>query len=144
MRIQVFNAHPKHRVGRQETLRLVRCVLMGERQRQATINIVLTDDRKLVKLNGEFLRHRFTTDVLSFPLPEHDDQRLTEGEVYVNLDQARRQAKEYAVTPDAEIARLIVHGVLHLLGYDDRSSRQKARMTARENHYLRKMNYDIA
>jgi len=141
IRIQVVNAHPKDRIHQQETVRLVQCVLAGEDQKRADVNIVFIHDRRMVKLHEEYLHHRTTTDVLSFPL--HDAGALSvEGEVYVNLDQARRQARHYHVTRMNEIARLVIHGTLHLLGYDDTTSRKKATMTRREDLYLTRMKYD--
>jgi probable rRNA maturation factor len=141
IRIQVVNAHPKDRIRRQATVHLVQCVLHGEDQKRADVNIVFIHDRRMVKLHEEYLHHRSTTDVLSFPLHE-DGSTSVEGEVYVNLDQARRQARRYQVTRKNEIARLVIHGTLHLLGYDDSSPRKKTTMTQREDHYLTKMKYE--
>ncbi len=87
------------------------------------------------KLNGTYLRRWTATDVLTFPLHEKGAKTIT-GEIYVNLDQARRQARIYGVTIKAECARLVIHGALHLIGYDDATPRQKKRMTALEDRYL--------
>ena len=60
-----------------------------------------------------------------------------EAEVYVNLDRARIQAREYRVTIMNEVIRLVVHGILHLTGYDDRSAAQRGRMRVREDAFVR-------
>ena len=140
--VQVVNAHPKDRVHRQETVRLVQCVFRGETRKRADVNIVFIHDRRMVKLHEKYLHQRSTTDVLSFPLHDADSASI-EGEVYVNLDQARRQARSYKVTHKNEIARLVIHGTLHLLGYEDSTVRKKAVMTRCENHYLTKMKYNV-
>lgn len=88
----------------------------------------------MIELNSAFLEHHFTTDVLTFPLSE--DGEPIEGEVYINVAQAKRQAKEYGVAPRNEIGRLIVHGVLHLLGYEDDTKKKKLNMSKREDFYL--------
>ena len=80
-----------------ETIRIATRVLRAERRKQADLNIIYVDDRSMIRLNSAYLRHRNTTDVLSFPLSDHPGTKL-EGEVYVNLDQARRQARRYRVT----------------------------------------------
>ncbi|MBI1804458.1 MAG: rRNA maturation RNase YbeY [Ignavibacteriae bacterium] len=140
IRIHAFNAHPKHRIRHREIIPLVRGVLKGEHRTWADMNIVFVADKRMRALNGQYLQHRYTTDVLSFQLTEPQSKTL-EGEVYVNLDQARRQARLYNVTLQCEVARLIVHGILHVVGYDDKTKRQKDRMTRMENQYLLRMNY---
>ncbi len=135
IRIKVFNAHPRCRVRIKETLSLVRHVLKNEGVRDAELNIVAINDRRMTTINGKYLHHRYATDVLSFPLSEKKTKTL-EGEVYINLDQARRQASEYNVAVRNEIARLVTHGVLHLVGYRDATNGERKRMTKRENHYL--------
>jgi rRNA maturation RNase YbeY len=92
----------------------------------------------MVGLNRKYLKHRTPTDVLSFSLSGQrlrDGEKL-EGEVYVNLDQARRQAGLFHESIRNEVARLVIHGILHLVGYDDASMRQKKAMTRLEDAYL--------
>ncbi|MBI1807597.1 MAG: rRNA maturation RNase YbeY [Ignavibacteria bacterium] len=113
---------------------MVRRVLQGECKGEAEINVIAIHDRAMLALNSTYLGHYYATDVLSFPLSE--DKKKLEGEVYVNLDQARRQAREYGVSMNNECVRLVIHGVLHLVGYTDVTAREKKRMTKRENGYL--------
>jgi rRNA maturation RNase YbeY len=80
------------------------------------------------------LHHDEVTDVITFPL---ETGKVLEGEIYVNLDRARRQARTYHVSIAEETARLVVHGVLHLLGYDDRSAREARRMTRVQERHVR-------
>jgi len=134
IRIQVFNAHPGYKRRHDGIITLLRRVLRCEVVTDVTINIIFVNDRRMIKLNTQYLGHAYTTDVVSFPLS--DEKKIIEGEVYVNLDQARRQAKEYSVSISEEIARLVVHGALHLAGYDDGTARKKEKMTKRENLYL--------
>jgi probable rRNA maturation factor len=134
--VRIFNAHPKHRRRHNETIHLVRSVLQGEKHSDAEINVIFNDDRQMMKLNATFLEHRYPTDVISFCLTDSNASGVT-GEVYVNIDQAKRQAAEYNVTLSNELARLTIHGVLHLLGYDDGSQRDRAVMKSMENRYLK-------
>jgi len=97
------------------------------------ITLVLTDDNFLLDLNRRFLHHDYKTDVISFNLGERG---IIDGEIYVSVDRARVQAKRYKVTTEAEVLRLIIHGILHLTGWDDETRSQKLRMRRRENEYI--------
>lgn len=84
-------------------------------------------------MNREFLRHNYPTDVLSFPL---EGGANLEAEIYVNLDRARIQAREHGVSFANEVARLVIHGTLHLAGYDDRGKRKAGMMLERQEKYV--------
>ena len=134
-RVFVFNTHPKYKVNKSIFKQLARSVFSREGARTAKCNVVFVGDKRMIVLNSTYLGHEYTTDVLSFPLRDHDDGGV-EGEVYINIDQARRQARSFHVTINSELARLVIHGILHLLGYRDDTKRQKTRMLQREDHYL--------
>jgi probable rRNA maturation factor len=134
--LDIANAHPGYRRRRRSVLEIVRRVLVKERCRRAELGIVFTNDRKMRSLNATYLHHNATTDVLSFPLSPTGARSL-EGEIYINLDQAKRQAIEFNVSFNNEIHRLVVHGALHLLGYDDRTKNAKLRMTRKEDMFLK-------
>lgn len=131
--VAVFNAHPRRRVRRAPVRRAVRQVVRRERRSAAAVTVVFIDGRRSARINREFLGHRGSTDVISFPLEEGPP---AEGEVYVNLDRARVQARTYGVPETNEIVRLVVHGTLHLLGYDDTTPPLRRRMKIREDRYV--------
>lgn len=133
--IQVFDNYKKKKIDKSEIVSLVRFVLKGEKSLQKNINIVLVDDEYIRQLNKQYLNHNWTTDVISFPL--NDDDKI-EGEIYINLEQAKRQAKEFKVKISEELNRLIIHGTLHLIGYSDTSKRTKKEMSLLEDMYLEK------
>jgi len=133
--VKVFHTSAGRPLRRDETIRIARRVLTGERRKRAVLRIIYIDDRSMIRLNSTYLRRRHATDVLSFPLGDGPGKGV-EGEVYVNLDQARRQARRYRVTLKNEAARLVIHGVLHLLDYDDRLAREKREMSRLEDTYL--------
>jgi len=133
--VRVFNTGSGRPMRRNETIRIARRVLTAERRTRADLNIIYVDDRSMIRLNTAYLKRRNATDVLSFPLSDRPGTML-EGEVYVNLEQARRQARRYRVTFKNEVARLLIHGVLHLLDYDDKRVQQKREMTRLEDTYL--------
>jgi rRNA maturation RNase YbeY len=135
IRVESFNDHPKRRVRHAEVRRTAAAVLKGEGVTDAVLRVVFTNDSAIRKLNTTWLGHRSTTDVISFPLAG-DDGPAVEGEIYVNLDQARRQAREYGVTERNEIARLVIHGSLHVLGHDDATPALRRKMSGLEDSYL--------
>jgi rRNA maturation RNase YbeY len=100
------------------------------------LNVVFINDRVSRRLNRQYLSHNYATDVLAFRLGGGSQ---LEGEVYVNLDRARVQAQEYGVSFKNEIARLVIHGLLHLLGYRDTTPRMRARMNRKQEQYLLKV-----
>ena len=96
------------------------------------LNIVVMDDRAIRTLNRRFLHKDRPTDVIAFPL---DDDEVW-GEVYVSLDRAVEQASAYRVSRNEELARLIVHGILHLTGWNDARDSDRKAMSAREDEIL--------
>lgn len=113
--------------------RCVELVMRGEGYRTGEINVVCISDGISRTLNRRYLRHDYATDVICFPLGEGD---AVEGEIYVNLDRARVQARTYGVSRAHELARLVAHGTLHLVGYDDTQPRARTRMRRKEDQYL--------
>ena len=130
LQVAVFNAHPRRRVRKKVCSAYVRQVLRSEGRRRARVSVVFIDNAFSRRINKAYLGHDYATDVVSFPL---EPESNLEGEIYVNLDRARSQAVAYGVSGTSEIARLVIHGTLHLLGYDDRTTGQSRRMKARED-----------
>jgi rRNA maturation RNase YbeY len=91
------------------------------------LNVVIVGGRKMAALHKKYLGIAGTTDVLTFDLTGRDNSVL-DGDIYICLDQAKRQAKHYGVGLNEELARLAVHGVLHLAGFRDKSVTQKRQM----------------
>lgn len=131
--IDVAHQHPVRRFPRKETMRVVNAVLMKEGNPRWDVSVVFTDDRHMRRINRTFLGHDAVTDVIAFPL--HDAMEV-DAEVYVNLDQAARQALQEAVSFADEVRRLLIHGTLHVLGYRDKAKADRGRMRKREDHYL--------
>ena len=107
--------------------------LLSEKVDTAIISIIFVDDDKILELNKSFLNHDFVTDVITFPLEESG---IIEGEIYISVDTARRQAEEYGVSLTNELQRLAVHGVLHLVGYDDDTDEKRDKMHVLEDKYI--------
>jgi probable rRNA maturation factor len=114
---------------------LAHFVLLAEKRTGRTgLSIALVDDREIARLHGEFLDDPTPTDVMSFPLEDDADGLL--GEVVVSTDTAAREAKKRGLTFDREVLLYVVHGILHLLGYDDHAAEDRKKMHARQEELL--------
>lgn len=112
-----------------------RAVLEGEDVADYEISFAFVDNATIHRLNKQYLDHDEPTDVLSFPYSASNAKKL-EGELIVGVEVAKEQATERGHDVDAELALYVIHGLLHLCGYDDKSPDAEKEMRARERHYL--------
>ncbi|MFN3306012.1 MAG: rRNA maturation RNase YbeY [Candidatus Kapaibacteriota bacterium] len=131
-RITVFNDTNKKLLPRKKITNRIRNVLSYFKT-DWDINIIYVDEVQIVEINKQYLGHNYVTDVISFDL---SDERSSIGEVYICIQQAERQAKEYNVSLENELSRLAIHGVLHILGFDDRTNDEKQKMHKLEDMFL--------
>ncbi|MBS0209796.1 MAG: rRNA maturation RNase YbeY [Planctomycetes bacterium] len=101
---------------------------------RAIISLAVVDDPTIHELNRRFLAHDYATDVLSFALDDEDD--ALDGEVIVSADTAATTAERLNVRPEDELLLYVVHGTLHLVGYDDLEPELKTMMRRREREVL--------
>jgi rRNA maturation RNase YbeY len=133
VKVTVFSAHRKYRISKAWIVEIIKSVFRRETISRGAINVIFTTDGYIKKINSVFLGHSYPTDVISFRL---DDVGPVEGEIYISLDRARIQAKAFGVPFKNEVKRLVVHGTLHLVGYDDREKNDRARMRLKEDYYI--------
>ncbi len=134
MKVSLFVNHtPAPKIERAKLSVLIREIIRDEKKRADSVNIVLVDDDYLLEVNRKFLNHNYKTDVISFDL--NGDGEI-EGEIYVSVERALVQARRYKVAVKREVLRLIVHGVLHLTGWQDKTRSEKLRMRKRENVFI--------
>ncbi len=107
-------------------------VFAAESINDANVDIVLCSDNYIQSVNKQFLDHDYATDVISFNFEEE----ILNGEIYISVETAEVQAKEYKVSLTNELMRLAVHGALHLIGYDDGDDESRQKMHELENKYI--------
>ncbi|MFZ1947810.1 MAG: rRNA maturation RNase YbeY [bacterium] len=112
--------------------RAARAVLKDHKLEDYALSITFVGDPEITRLNRTALGKRGATDVIAFDLSEAGSPAGAVGDVYVSLDRARAQSVEYAVGLKEELIRLVVHGVLHTIGYRDRTPAARRRMEARQ------------
>ena len=98
-----------------------------------TINVVFCSDAYLHQLNVEYLSHDTLTDVITFP---YQDPPAIEGDIFISIERVLENASAFQTSFTDELHRVIIHGVLHLCGYSDKSPGEKRAMTDRENEAL--------
>ncbi len=136
--LSIQQVHPSRQLDEEALERLIRHVIEAEHGDLVHLSVVLTDHETVRSLNVSYLDHDYDTDVLSFSLrdaPDNDDQ-IVEGEIYIDLDTAAERHEEFDASFAEEAHRYVVHGLLHLLGYDDQTSAGQETMRALEDQYL--------
>lgn len=137
--LSIEQPHASRTLDEDVVASLVRHVLDAENAHLVHVTVVLAGHDLVRRLNRSYLEHDYNTDVLSFSLAdgaEGDEPSSVEGEVYVDLDTAAERHDEFGTSFEHEACRYVVHGVLHLLGYDDATEAGAERMREKENRYL--------
>jgi len=105
------------------------------------LSLIFGSDDLLSNLKKEFFKKDQFTDVIAFRLNDYKEKNV-EGEIYISLPRTKENAEKFNEPFNKELGRLIIHGGLHLLGYEDESEEDKETMTEKENHYLDLVNWD--
>ncbi|NIP85372.1 MAG: rRNA maturation RNase YbeY [Planctomycetales bacterium] len=132
--VELINETQDASLEQERLVGAVQHVLQSESISSAEIGIAIVDDAKIHELNLQYLGHDYPTDVLSFPLGAN--QHPLQGEIAVSLDTARAAAAAYGWSVQDELLLYVVHGTLHLVGYDDQDPPSARRMRARQHELL--------
>jgi probable rRNA maturation factor len=128
-------------LGRQRVADIARAVLQAENVREARLSITFVDNRRIAALNRRHLRHAGATDVISFALNSGAAGGGVIGDIYIAPDVARRNARANRVAVREELTRLVVHGVLHVIGnnHPEGERRHDSPMWRRQEHLVRSL-----
>ena len=133
--INFFSEKKTFVVDHKDKLRLLlKEVCKQENAQLSFINCVFCSDEYLLQINKKHLQHNFLTDIITFDFSEKKDQ--IEGDLYISVDRVKENAKKYGDTFKIETIRVVLHGLLHLIGYKDKSEKEKKRMRVLENKYV--------
>jgi rRNA maturation RNase YbeY len=108
-------------------------VITTEKCKEDEINYVFCDDNYLHKLNVDFLNHDTLTDIISF---DYSVGKTLQGDIFISIERVIDNAKDFNVSFEAELNRVLVHGILHYCGYKDKSEDDAKLMREKENFYL--------
>jgi len=135
--INFFTENTDYRIrGKKKLNTWIGGVIRKEKKRQGAINIIFCDDDFLKRLNKKYLKRNTLTDIITF---SQNEGNFISGDLYISLDRIRENAKIFRVPIKEELARVMVHGVLHLTGYDDHTQREAEEMREREDFYLTRL-----
>ena len=113
-------------------------LLRSEGYEPGELNYVFVDDTTILKMNIQFLGHSYYTDVISFPYENvyKGSKTLLNGDIYISIDTIAANAKEFNTTFNNELCRVMAHGLLHFIGYDDHTPQDIIVMRSKEDYYL--------
>ncbi|MEI9919344.1 MAG: rRNA maturation RNase YbeY [Bacteroidota bacterium] len=112
-------------------------VVKTEKSKIGSLSYVFCSDNYLLRINQDYLDHDTLTDIITFDYTEPGAKSL-EGEIYISIQRVRENSKKLGVDFSQELHRVMIHGVLHLLGYGDKSPKEKAEMRRMEEKYLKR------
>jgi len=118
---------------------LLENILLDNKHNTGSINIIMTDDDTLRLMKKEYFNQDLYTDVIAFNI----DDNPFEGEIYISHDRIKDNAKKFNQSLEDELKRILIHGSLHLCGYDDKTPKEKLEMTSLEENYLEKFRDSI-
>lgn len=138
MSIRIFYDDVGYRLrGWRKAAKLFRKVIREENRIPGDLNFIIAGDEYIRSINIEFLKHNYYTDVITF---DNSSGNLTSGEIYISIDTVRNNASDYKVNLNDELLRVMIHGVLHLCGYNDATVDERAGMRKLEDRWLEEFN----
>jgi len=111
-------------------------IIKEEGKTPGDITFVLCSDPYILKMNNDYLGHDYYTDVITF---DYSENEMISGDIFIGIETVKDNAKNYEETFKSELFRVMIHGVLHLLGYNDKTDSEQEEMTNKENYYLDKL-----
>jgi probable rRNA maturation factor len=136
LKIKVFYDNIDYRIkDKAKTIKLIERVIRSENKIPGDLYFIITNDNELIKINKEFLRRNSFTDVITF---DYSNKEIINGEIYISINAVKRNAHNYKVSLYEELKRVMIHGILHLMGYKDKKKKEKEKMTELEDLWLRK------
>lgn len=108
-------------------------VAESEIRKIGDINIIFCSDNYILDVNMRYLQHDYFTDIITF---DYCEKNILSGDLFISIDSVRENAVYYGTDFNDELNRVMVHGILHLIGYDDHSEEEISQMRAKENYYL--------
>lgn len=133
--IRFFSENTLFKLQKKRLLRRwIEVVISKARKEAGEINFIFCDDDFLLEMNKRYLNHDTLTDILTFPL--EDSNSVLSGEIYISIPRVKENAKVFQQRTEVELCRVIIHGILHLLGFSDTSEMEREEMHRREDSCL--------
>jgi len=121
---------------RRKIKKWLNAIAFEENNKIENLNFLIVDDKRMIHFNKTYLNHNYPTDIITFNTSEN---KKISGDIIISLERVEENAKEYKVELEEELWRVMAHGLLHLLGYNDKRKEEKEKMRKKENYYLNKI-----
>lgn len=102
------------------------------------IAYIFCSDEKILEVNNQYLQHDYYTDIITF---DYTEGNIISGDIFISVDTVRSNAEEFKVSYETELLRIIIHGILHLCGHDDKTPELRIEMSKKENLALEKYSF---
>ena len=136
MSIRIFYDNISYRLrNSKKAIELIKKVITKESRIPGDLCFIITNDVNLLKINKEFLKRDTLTDVIAF---DYSKSNIVEGEIYISKEAVKRNSHNYKVSLKEEMKRVMIHGTLHLCGYNDKTKEEREAMRKKENYWIEK------
>lgn len=137
MKIAIYYDGIKYRLrNSKKILKILEKVIREYRKPAGNLSFILTTDENLLPINREFMKHNYFTDVIAF---DYGDGKTLDGEIYISLDTIKKNADNYKVSLRNELLRVMIHGTLHVCGFEDDTKEKKDIMHSLEDRWMVEM-----
>ncbi len=116
--------------------RWIKLVAASQGRKAGHINYIFCDDERILEVNKEFLQHDYYTDIITF---DYGSEKQISGDIFISIDTVKSNAEGLKINFEEELHRVIIHGVLHLCGQDDKTPEAQGEMTRKEDEALKKL-----
>ena len=114
----------------------IRQAIVSEEKTLGEISFIFCSDNYLLEVNKQYLDHDYFTDIITF---DYVQDKVISGDIFISCDRVKENGAEFGTGFENELMRIIIHGVLHLLGYKDKNKKDKLLMTSKEDFYLNEL-----
>lgn len=137
MPTKFFNEDTSYQLKNKKILKnWIDLTIQNEKYISGNVNIIFTSDKYLLSINKKYLNHNYYTDIVTF---NYCEDNTIHGDIFISIDTVKNNSKRFGVKHTEEVHRVIIHGILHLIGYDDQNDEEKALMRQKENYYLERL-----
>ncbi len=120
-------------IKRRKTANWIKTVIAFYQKKPGDISYIFCSDDYILKINREYLKHDYYTDIITF---DYSEKNMISGDIFISLDTVKSNSEKFGTDYNEELHRVMIHGILHLCGFKDKSSHEEQEMRTRENEAL--------
>ena len=128
------------KIKRRETTRWIKRIIEHFNKKPGDIAYIFCSDEEILRINKLYLNHDYYTDIITF---DYSDKDRVSGDLFISLETVKTNSEKFKTEYEEELHRVMIHGILHLCGYEDKTSAKQKIMHAMEDEALKKLKYDV-